>query len=134
MRANTISERLRFPCSDTRERSPSAAETTKTRVSPLGRNARLQRDAANANAHLATLSRSVTALRTYIHTYIAMRVCALSSKKRIRSGRSSVEYAAQRIHRVRNGDSEDHDTSRANEPYAHAYAFAAHAICFVSIL
>lgn len=36
--------------------------------SPSGKNAMSQRDAANANTHPTTLSRSVTALRMYMHT------------------------------------------------------------------
>lgn len=105
-------------------RTPRAAETTKITFS-LGE----ESDVATRRRKCKRASSHFVPIRV---TYIMMRVRALSSKKRIKSDRSSVECAAQRIHRIRDSDSKDHRTSRANEPYAHAYAFAAHAICFVS--
>lgn len=58
-RISRVAERYARPIS-TRDRDNENAR------SPLGRSAVSQRDAANANAHPTTLSRSVTALCTYI--------------------------------------------------------------------
>lgn len=98
------------------------------RTFSLGGRTRCRNATPQMQTHIQPLCPDPSPL--YVHAYITMHFRALSSKKRIRSGRSSVECAAQRIHRICNSDS--HHTSRANEPYAHAYVFAAHAICSAS--